>query len=190
MVLALLALGGLLHPAAARANDLQSGDLLIGAGVPFGFGSIGNGAILLVRNGAVSVFCESTANGNDPAYFGVPIAVIADSQGNAIFLAEVGIGLTPFAAGTALLSCSGVGATAQVLGYFPSEQLTSPPYPVPVIPGVLTPGAAFVSNGAEAQTAAALHLIRLNTLSLNDAFAGVKTQDAYSVAWPPLPALR
>jgi hypothetical protein len=182
IVLALLAVCGLFHPVTARANDLQSGDLLVGAGVPFGYGSIGNGAILLVRNGVVSVFCESTTNGNDPGYFGVPIAVIADSQGNAIFLAEVGTGLTPFAAGTALLSCSGIGATAQVLSYFPSEQLTSPPYPVPAIPGVLAPGATFVSNGAEAQTAAALHLIRLNTLSLNDAFAGVKTQDAYSVA--------
>lgn len=182
VALGLLFLCGLSHPITALANDLQSGDLLIGAGVPFGFGSIGNGAVLLVRNGNVSVFCESTANGNDPGYFGVPIAVIADSQGNAVFLAEVGTGLTPFAAGTALLSCSGIGATAQVLGYFPSEQLTSPPYPVPVIPGVLEPGAAYVSNGGEAQTASALHLIRLNTVSLTDLFAGVTTEDAYSLA--------
>jgi hypothetical protein len=179
---ALLAICGLFNPVIVRANDLQSGDLLVGAGVPFGFGSIGNGAILLVRNGTVSVFCESTADGNDPGYFGVPIAVIADSQGNAVFLAEVGVGLTPFAAGTALLSCSGIGATAQMLGYFPSTSASAPAYPVPVIPGVLNPGATFVSNGAEAQTASALHLIRLNTLSLNDAFAGVKTQDAYSLA--------
>jgi hypothetical protein len=69
-----------------------------------------------------------------------------------------------------------------MLGYFPSTAASAPAYPVPVIPGVLDPGATFVSNGAEAQTASALHLIRLNTLSLNDAFAGVKTQDAYSVA--------
>ncbi len=182
IVLALLAVCGLFHPVTARANDLQSGDLLVGAGVPFGFGGIGNGAVLLVRNGNVSVFCESTANGNDPSYFGVPIAVIADSQGNAVFLAEVGTGLTPFAAGTALLSCSGIGATPQMLGYFPSTSATAPAYPVPVIPGVLPPGSTFVSNGAEAQTASALHLIRLNTVSLTDLAAGVTTQDAYSLA--------
>jgi len=179
---ALLSICGLLHPLGARANDLQSGDLLIGAGVPFGFGSIGNGAVLLVRNGAVSVFCESPASATDPNYFGVPIGVIADSQGNVVFLAEVGIGLPVFGAGTALLSCSGIGSTPQMLGYFPSAEATAPAYPVPVIPGVLGPGATFVSNGAEAQTASALHLIRLNTVSLTDLAAGVTTQDAYSLA--------
>jgi Bacterial Ig-like domain (group 3) len=182
IALALLAVCGLFHPATVRANDLQSGDLLIGAGVPCCFGSIGNGAILLVRNGSVSVFCESPASASDPGYFGVPIAVIADSQGNAVFLAEVGTGLPVFGAGTALLSCSGIGATAQMLGYFPSTAATAPAYPVPVIPGVLDPGATFVSNGAEAQTASALHLIRLNTVSLTDLAAGVTTQDAYSLA--------
>jgi len=179
---ALLAVCGLFNRTTALANDLQSGDLLVGAGVPGGYGGIGNGAILLVRNGAISVFCESPASASDPNYFGVPIAVIADSQGNAVFLAEVGVGLPVFGAGTALLSCSGIGATAQMLGYFPSTSATAPAYPVPVIPGVLLAGATFVSNGAEAQTASALHLIRLNTVSLTDLFAGVTTQDAYSLA--------
>jgi len=69
-----------------------------------------------------------------------------------------------------------------MLGYFPSTSATAPAYPVPVIPGVLDPGATFVSNGAEAQTASALHLIKLNTVSLTDLAAGVTTQDAYSLA--------
>jgi hypothetical protein len=179
---ALLSVWGLLHPLGASANDLKSGDLLVGAGVPFGFGGIGSGAVLLVRNGNVSVFCASPSNGSDPGYFGVPIGVIADSQGNAVFLAEVGVGLPVFGAGTALLSCSGIGATAQMLGYFPSTSATAPAYPVPVISGVLDPGATFVSNGAEAQTASALHLISLNTVSLTDLAAGVINQDAYSLA--------
>jgi hypothetical protein len=179
---ALLSLCGLLSPFSARANDLQSGDLLIGAGVPASY--VGNGAILLVRSGVVSVFCESPANGSDPNYFGVPIGVIVDSQGNVVFLAEVGVGLPVFGAGTALLSCSGIGATPVMLGYFPSTSATAPAFPslVPVIPGVLVPGATFVSNGAEAATASALHLVRLNTVSLTDLAAGVKTQDAYSLA--------
>ena len=180
--LALLLACGLLSPMRAGANDLQSGDLLVGAGVPVGFGGIGNGAILLVRNGNVSVFCESPSDASDPAYFGDPIGIIADSQGNVVFLAEVGTGLPVFGAGTALLSCSGIGATPQMLGYFPSTAATAPAYPVPVIPGVLNPGATFVSNGAEAQTASALHLVKLNTVSLTDLAAGVKTQDAYSLA--------
>jgi hypothetical protein len=109
VTLALLSVCGLLHPVGAKANDLQSGDLLVGAGVSFGFGGIGSGAVLLVRNGNASVFCTSPPNGNDPSYFGVPIGVIADSQGNVVFLAEVGVGLPVFGAGTALLSCSGIG---------------------------------------------------------------------------------
>src|ERR1700734_3247536 len=113
VTLALLSVCGLLLPVGARANDLRSGDLLVGAGVPFGFGSIGSGAVLLVRHGNVSVFCASPSNANDPSYFGVPIGVIADSQGNAVFLAEVGVGLPVFGAGTALMSCSGIGATPQ-----------------------------------------------------------------------------
>ena len=53
------------------------------------------------------------------------------------------------------------------------------------IPGVIDSGAIFQSNGAEAATASALHLIGLHTVSLTDLFAGVKTQDAYSLVVDP-----
>jgi hypothetical protein len=177
----------LLAPVTANANDLQSGDLLIGAAVPFGFGGLGNGAILLVRNGTVSVFCQSPSNGAAAGYFADPIGVIADSAGRAVFLAEVGVGLPVFAAGTALLRCDGIGATAEMLGYFPSTAATAPApgYPLVVIPGVLASGLTYQSNGAEAATASALHLIGLHTVSLTDLFAGVKTQDAYSLVVNP-----
>ncbi len=182
---ALFSLCGLLGAVRASANDLQSGDLLIGAAVPFGFGGLGNGAILLVRNGAVSVFCESTSNGNDPSYFADPVGVIADSQGRVVFLAEVGLGQTPFAPGSALLRCDSIGAAPEVLGYFPSSNTVLPGYPLVAIPGVIDSGAIFQSNGAEAATASALHLIDLHTVSLTDLFAGVKTQDAYSLVVDP-----
>ena len=178
---ALLSLCGLLSTGIASANDLQSGDLLIGAAVPAGFGGLGNGAILLARNGTVSVFCQSPANSADPNYFADPTAVIADSSGRVVFLAEVGLGLTPFAPGTAVLRCDGIGATPVMLGYFPSTSAVAPGYPIPVIPGVLTSGATFISNGPEAATASGLHLIGLHTASLNDLAAGVTTQDAYSL---------
>ncbi len=178
---ALLSLCGLLDTSTASANDLQSGDLLIGAAVPFGFGSLGNGAILLARNGTVSVFCQSPASSADPNYFADPTAVIADSSGRVVFLAEVGLGLSPFAPGTAVLRCDGIGATPVMLAYFPSTSAFAPGYPIPVIPGVLTSGATFMSNGPEAPTASGLHLIGLHTVSLNDLAAGVTTQDAYSM---------
>jgi len=182
---AIILLCGLLGPGMASANDLQSGDLLIGAAVPFGFGSLGNGAILLVRNGTVSVFCESPASANDPSYFADPVGVIADSQGRVVFLAEVGLGQTPFAPGSTLLRCDSVGATPEVLGYFPSSNVVLPGYPLVAIPGVIDSGAVFQSNGGEAATASALHLIGLHTVSLTDLFAGVTTQDAYSLVVDP-----
>lgn len=102
-----------------------------------------------------------------------------------VFLAEVGVSLPVFGAGTALMSCSGIGATPQMLGYFPSTYATAPAYPVPVIPGVLAAGSVFQSNGAEAATASGLHLVSLNTLSIKDASAAVKNQDAYSLVVNP-----
>jgi len=175
---ALLSLCGLLVTSPASANDLQSGDLLIGAAVAAGFGSLGNGAILLARSGAVSVFCQSPASSADPNYFADPTAVIADSTGRVVFLAEVGQGLTPFAPGSALLRCDGIGATPVMLAYFPNTSAVAPGYPIPVIPGVLPAGTTFLANGA---SASGLHLISLHAVGLNDLAAGVTTQDAYSL---------
>lgn len=124
----LLSLCGLLGPARARANDLQSGDVLIGASNTNGSG----GGILLVRNGTISVFCQSPLSSSTSGYFIVPIAVIADSQGRVVFLAEVNA-----APGTALLRCDGIGATPEILAFFPSTSRLAPGYAVPVIPGVL-----------------------------------------------------
>lgn len=55
---ALLSLCALLGSGRVSANDLLKGDLLVGAAVPEGFG-LGNGAILLVRNGAIRSFARA-----------------------------------------------------------------------------------------------------------------------------------
>ena len=174
VALALLCLCGLLSPSRASANDLQSGDLLLGA-ADFIYGGA-DGAILLVRNGAISVFCESPISSADPHYFSAPTGVIADSQGNVVFLAAVGGSgaLAVVAPGIALFSCSGIGATPQPLAYFPSTSTLEPGYTVPVVPGVLSSGETF--SGVSG-----LHLLSLHTASVTDLAAGVKTQDAYSM---------
>jgi hypothetical protein len=69
---ALLAVCGLPSPVKASTNDLQSGDLLSGVAVAAGFGNLGNSAIPLVRNRAMSVFCESMSNSTAPNCFCVP----------------------------------------------------------------------------------------------------------------------
>jgi Bacterial Ig-like domain (group 2) len=174
--LAVLSVCGLLGTVRASANDLLSGDLLIGAAAPAGFG-----AILLVRNGAISVFCESTPTSSAPNYFLNPTAVIADSQGRAVFLAEVGVSLS--APGTALMRCDGIGAAPEMLGYFPNSSSMAQGYPVPVIQGVMPVGTIFSSNPGEGEgtNAAGLHLVSLNTISATDLLAGVNNQDAYSL---------
>jgi hypothetical protein len=166
--LALLSVCGLLSWAPAAANDLQSGDVLVGAGAPSeGF----VGGILLVRNGKVSIFCQSPASPFDPNFWDIPSAVIVDSQGRVVFLAVVG--RTLGAPAWALLRCDGIGATAGKLAIFPSTSALLPGYPVPVATGVLSAGQSFGGTSG-------LHLTVQNTISLNDLAAGVTGQDAYN----------
>ncbi len=179
--LALLSWCGLLSPFSAGANDLQSGDLLLGASN----GPFGSGAILLARNGSLSVFCQSPPGTSASGFFAVPRSVIADSLGRVVFLAEVGTGLPVYAPGTALLRCDFIGATPEMLAYFPSTAAQAPGYPMPSVPGVLSAGQNFESDVSYSPTATALHLLKLHTVSLNDLFAGVNTQDAYSLVVVP-----
>jgi hypothetical protein len=173
---ALLSVCGLLSPPTARANDLQSGDVLVGAAVAgsFTYGFVAG--IQLVRSGKVSIFCQSPTSSADPNFWGIPTSLIVDSQGRAVFLAEVGASgsLSVVAPGVALLRCDGIGATAEKLAYFPNTSVVEPGYTVPVsADGTLSAGQTYGATSG-------LHLTILNTISLNDLAAGVTSQDAYN----------
>jgi len=169
--LALLTVCGLLCPGRAVANDLQSGDVLVGAAAAGAPSEGFVGGIMLVRNGVTSIFCQSPASSFDPNFWDIPSAVIVDSQGRVVFLAVVGRTLS--APGFALLRCDGIGATAEKLAIFPSTSALLAGYPVPVAQGVLSSGQTYGAISG-------LHLTVQNTISLNDLAAGVTSQDAYN----------
>jgi MBG domain-containing protein len=172
LVFSLLVLCELLTPGKAAANDLQSGDLLVGAAnLPAYAGSIiGGGQIVLVRGGAVSTFCQSTNDNTSPDYWFVPQQVIADNQGRVVFAAAV-------AGGYGLLRCSGIGATPEKLAIFPTTPTFNASFPVPF------PGETF---GGPEGTISGLHLTILRAIvsddHVNNGLPSLVTQDAYNMA--------
>lgn len=117
---------------AAADASLQSGDLLVGidAEQP-GQGAVG--AIVRVRDGQVSTFCQSPQPGSPGTsatdVFGVPTSVMVDSAGNVVFLANPRFG----AGGTALFRCSTLGQVPEKLAAFPGDpsEVAGTGYPIP-----------------------------------------------------------
>jgi hypothetical protein len=132
--------------------DLQPGDLFVGAGVDIGFGA-SSGLIYRIRNGQVSIYCESPMNGADPGYWPVPSYITVDSKGRVAFLAP-----TPFPINWKMGRCHQQGQSAERLANF-FGGFADPAWPQP-----------FPNRNV--QVVKGLHLQRTKTLVIDDAVNG------------------
>ncbi len=170
-------IGGLpLAAGSARAQALQDGDLVIGAGIARPFGVI-SGVIHRLAGGTVTPFCQSPADGSDPNFWTIPREVMADSQGRAVFLANMGISFGQLA-DWGLFRCANEGATPELLAFFPGS------------PASDVAGRPFA--GQYFETFSGLHLARVNSVVIDDNANGGLPQaiveDAYVFAaaiWDP-----
>ena len=92
--------------------DLQPGDLFVGSGFDIGFGGIA-GVIYRIRNGQVSIFCESPRNGADPDYWAAPEYITVDSKGRVAAMAHLHLPNS-----FKFLRCREAGQPAQKLATF------------------------------------------------------------------------
>jgi hypothetical protein len=132
--------------------DLQPGDLFVGSGVDIGFGA-SSGLIYRIRNGQVSVYCESPMNGADPGYWPVPSYITVDSKGRVVFLAP-----TPFPVNWKMGRCHQQGQSPERLANF-FGGFADPAWPQP-----------FPSRNVA--IAKGLHLQRTKSLVIDDAVNG------------------
>ncbi len=156
---AILLIGG---SSIVAAQDLENGDLLVGAGaaVDPNFGGILGGAIKRVRGGSVSTYCVSPFSGDDR--WNTPHDVLVDSQGRVVFLAEIGP-LSNNHGVYGLLRCSEAGGVAEKLAVFGVGSSIVPivdgswrGYPAPF------PDLTIVGN------VGGLHLARKTNVTIND----------------------
>jgi len=132
-------------PGLAGANDLEEGDLLVGAN------DSGRGVIWLVRGGSLIRFCESPPG---DFYWWEPSQVLVNSRGQAIFLAP----MQPSnysGSSHGLFQCSGIGQPPEMLARFPQSPENNPNFHYPF------PGETFF-------TVSGLHLARTAGLVFDD----------------------
>ena len=163
------------------AAALHSGDLLVGGSAVGGADGF-HGAIYLIRNGQVSIFCESPPTGTgDPDFWMTPSYVTVDSKGRIVFLAS----LTFFFGSIqeiGLLRCTAPGQPPEKLAIFPVDATIVPGWPVPF------PGQIFQLDGNN-QRLTGLHLQRTKKIVIDDAVNGGQptpvTQESYVFAANP-----
>lgn len=140
-------------PGHAGANDLQQGDLLVGASKGRdNFGNLLEGVIWLVRGGSLIRFCESPPSGD--FYWREPSQVLVNSRGQAIFLAPMqpssGSGSSH-----GLFQCNGIGQPPEMLARFPQGAEGNPNFYYPF------PGETF-------NRVSGLHLTRAAGIVIDD----------------------
>jgi hypothetical protein len=140
-------------PGFTRADDLQDGDLLVGATEVLDIYGNGRGIISLVRGGSVLRFCESPPAANDPFYWGTPDQVIVNSKGDVIFLAP----MLPCSdrCSNGLFRCGGIGQPPEMLARFPQGAEDNPNFYYPF------PGETF-------NRVSGLHLARSAGMTIDD----------------------
>lgn len=104
--------------------DLQPGDLFVGNGVDTGFGGHA-GVIYRIRNGQMTVFCESPRNSLDPGYWPAPEYIAVDSKGRVAAMAHL-----LFPNSYKFLRCNQAGQPAEKLGTF-FGNFADPAWPQP-----------------------------------------------------------
>jgi len=171
MVLLLAASQGINGGGVAVAHAdaaLQSGDLLVGAGIQsLGFGNY-SGGVVRIRGGAKTTFCESTVDGYALDFFVAPTDVLVDSVGRVVFLAPLSGFANNYSGHTmGLFRCSMLGQPPEKLAIFlldPSEAnlAASAGFAVPF------PNQAFLDIQG-------LHLKRVKSINVNKALAGQVT---------------
>lgn len=148
----LVALGTV--PSPVSAVDLEEGDLLVGAGVSHAFGET-SGVVVRIRDGSAVPFCQSPTSGLDPDFWNVPQEVLVDSEGRVVFLAWMGSFFFGFQ-DWGLFRCDRLGATPELLAFFPSVSGTGDEgHPLPF------PGESF-------ETVSGLHLAKQTSVVIDD----------------------
>jgi hypothetical protein len=104
--------------------DLEPGDLFVGNGIDTGFGGHA-GVIYRIRNGQMSVFCESSRNSLDANYWPAPEYITVDSKGRVAAMAHL-----LFPNSYKLLRCNQAGQPAEKLGTF-FGNFADPAWPQP-----------------------------------------------------------